>query len=1480
MAGKDSKISGSVMIVGGGIGGIQASLDLAESGFFVYLVEKSPAIGGIMSQLDKTFPTNDCSMCIISPKLVEVNRHLNIELLTNSDLLDLKGEAGRFQARVLKRPRYVDLTKCTSCGECAKVCPITLGNEFDQFLSERRAAFKKYPQASPAGYGISKRGIAPCKAECPAHISVQGYVALTAEGRFQEALKLIKKENPLPAICGRVCHHPCEGVCTRGQLDEPVAIDSIKRYLADLDLASETRFVPEVKERKEEQVAIIGSGPSGLACAYYLAQEGYPVTIFEKQPVAGGMLSLGIPEYRLPRDVIQAEVQVILDMGVTLKTGVSIGQDVTMAELRQQGFKAFFLGIGAQECLKLGVEGEDLEGVYPGLDFLRRVNLGETVHLGDRVAVVGGGNVAMDAVRTALRTGSKTPFIVYRRSLEEMPANEEEIEECREEGIEIHTLVNPTRVIGENGRVKALELIRMELGEPDASGRRRPVPVKGSEFVIEVDAVIAAIGQESDWACLGPECACTLTDRKTMQVDPVTMQTSDPDIFAGGDAVTGPRTVIEAIEAGKQAAVSIDRYIRGQDLAEGRSRDWTPAKDVPLTGHEHAARTPMPRLDPTTRTSSFAEVQQGFSEADAVEEAKRCLACGICSECYRCVEACLAGAIFHDDQPEERLIDVGSVILCPGAVTFDPAPMDAFYHYKQHPNVVTSIEFERILSASGPYLGHLMRPSDQKEPKKIAWLQCVGSRDQNRCGNSFCSYMCCMYAIKEAVIAKEHSKVALETAIFYMDMRTFGKDYEKYYTRAEKEHGVRFIRARLHTIHPIPGTDDLLLRYSDEHGNMQEEVFDMLVLSVGVKPDQATVELAERLGVELNKSHFAMTSPFAPVHTSRPGVYACGIFQAPKDIPSTVADASAAACAASEWMSEARWRDTRVRQMPEEKDVEGQPPRIGVFICNCGINIGGVIDVPAVTEYAATLPGVVFADHNLFTCSQDTQEQIKAKINEFELNRIVVASCSPRTHEPLFMETLQACGLNKYLFEMANIRDQNSWVHASNPVFATEKAKDLVRMAVSRAGLLKPLMEKKISMEKRALIIGGGVAGMNAALGLARQGFEAVLVEKEAKLGGLSRDLTATIEGQDIPRYLTGLIQEVMENDKIEVLTESLIVGFSGVKGNYVTEIMVGPGMYERRIRHGVIVLATGAREYQPTEYLYGQDPRVKTQLELSRQLDLGGAEGLSQVVMIQCVGSRNEQNPNCSRVCCQTAVKNALHIKDLNPETEVYVLYRDMRTYGLLEDYYTLAREKGVLFFRYNPEDPPRVTISGDDLLVTFKDHVLEREVDARADVVALSAGMVPEDTEELASILKVPRNAEGYFMEAHVKLRPVDMASDGIFLCGTAHSPKLISESISQALAAAARAATLLAQDTITLSAVTAQVNPDLCAACLVCVMSCPYEVPRINEQGVSEIDPALCHGCGVCVAECPAKAIELNWYEDDQILCKLDALLEGVL
>ncbi len=872
------------------------------------------------------------------------------------------------------------------------------------------------------------------------------------------------------------------------------------------------------------------------------------------------------------------------------------------------------------------------------------------------------------------------------------------------------------------------------------------------------------------------------------------------------------------------------------------------------------------------RKATYIEYPQAVPLAFAID-IDTCIGCGLCEM------MCLAKAINYEDNEKKSTICVGAVILSPGSEGFDPSGMDVL-GYGKFANVVTSEEFERILSASGPYRGHLMRTLDREAPKKIAWIQCVGSRDVNLCGNGYCSSVCCMYAVKEAMIAKEHSHDDLDCAIFNMDIRSFGKDYEKYYNRAKDEHGVRFIKSRVHTINEDSTTGDLVIRYTDESGQTNEETFSMVVLSVGLQIPESVTALARRLDIELNNYNFAVTDPFAPVNSSRPGIFVSGVFQGPKDIPGSVTEASAAACAAGTKLAEARGTDTKTIEIPAEIDVLETETRIGVFVCNCGINIAGVVDVPAVADYAATLPYVVFVDQNLFTCSQDTQDKMKEVIKENNLNRVVVASCTPRTHEPLFQETLQACGLNKYLFEMANIRDQDSWVHANDPEAATEKAKDLVRMAVARAGLLKPLKEKKISINRRALVIGGGVAGMNAALGLADQGFDVVIVEKEAQLGGLSRDLTVTIEGADIQRYLLELVDRVTGHEKIQVLTESLIVGFSGFKGNFTTEIMVGPGMYERKIDHGVVILATGANEYKPEEYLYGQDYRVVTQIELGKRLEVKGADDISKVVMIQCVGSRNEKNQNCSRVCCQSAVKNALHIKEFNPDAEIYILYRDMRMYGLLEDYYTEARQQGIIFSRFSQDNPPNVEATDEGIAVTFKDHILQRDISITADLLALSAGMVAEDTEELASILKLPRNEEGYFIEAHVKLRPVDLANEGVFLCGTAHSPKLISEAISQALAAASRATIFLSQSEITLSAVTARVDPDLCAACLVCVRACPYEVPRINEEGVSEIDVALCHGCGICAAECPAKAIELDWYEDDQVMSKVEALLEGVL
>jgi heterodisulfide reductase subunit A2 len=1405
---------------------------------------------------------------------------LNIELLTNTQLLDLKGDKGRFTARIRQEPRFIDLSKCTSCGECIKVCPVNLPNEYDGGLSLKKAVYKKYAQAIPGAFAIQKTDLAPCRLTCPAGQNVQGYVQMVKEGKYKEALEIIMEEHPFPGVLGRICPHECEDACRRCDVDDPVAIRNLKRLAADLFDPREIKI--ECLPAREEKVAIIGSGPAGLSAAYHLARKGVPSVVFEALPEPGGMLRVGIPPHRLPREILDREIEIITNLGVQIKTNTPLGADLTIDDLLNDGFKAVYLAIGAHRGIDLGIPGEKAKGVRQGVDFLREANLTGKTRVGKKVAIIGGGNVAIDVSRSAVRLGANEVHIIYRRTRAEMPAWEEEVQAAESEGVKITYLSAPQEILTHDGRVVGLRCIRMELGDPDSSGRRRPIPVPGSEYDIEIDQLVAAIGQRPDLSAIENITGLNFSRWGTLETDSVTYATNRDGVFGGGDLQTGPGIAIAAIAAGREAAESIVRYFDGLDMIRGREPEtYEDARYRPIPDDEpKISRAKMRELPVERREGNFEEVELGFDESSGRREAARCLNCGYCSECYQCVDACLAEAIDHSQVAVEKDIEVGSVILCPGSEPFDPSGLEQFYHYKSNPNVLTSLEFERILSASGPTMGHLVRPSDQKEPEKIAWLQCIGSRDTNKCGNGYCSSVCCMYAIKDSMVAKEHAGGNLDCAIFNMDIRTFGKDYEKYYLRARDKAGIRFVNARVHTIDEIGENKDLRLRYVDAGGELHEEIFDMVVLSVGLQVAESTADLARRLKVDLNKYNFAVTQPFAPVETSRPGVYACGVFQEPKDIPSSVTEASAAACLAGGFLNTARNTRTVSVEIPEEIDVTGQEPRIGVFVCNCGINIAGVVDVNGVQEYAKTLSHVAYAGQNLFTCSQDSQEQMKKIIKEHRLNRIVVAACTPKTHEAIFMDTLEACGLNKYLFEMANIRNQGSWVHSDAPGKASEKAKHLIRMAVARAATLHPLHEKKIPVIQRGLVIGGGVAGMNAALGLADQGFPVVLVEKEEKLGGMANRLTTTIEGRDIETYLERLIQKVTSHPDIQVLTRSLIVGFSGFKGNFTTEVLVGPGMYERKIAHGVVVLATGATEYRPDEYLYEENENVVTQIELAQRLKEKGAKDLERVVMIQCIGSRNEKNPNCSRICCQSAVKNALHIKKLQPDTDVFILYRDIRTYGLLEDYYTEARKQGVIFSRYHPEDPPTVESSEKGVAVTFKDPILGRTLRVHADLLALSAGMVAEDTEELASIVKLARTAEGHFMEAHVKLRPVDMATEGIFVCGTAHSPKLLHESISQAFAAASRATTFLSRPQLTLSAVTAQVNADLCASCLICVRSCPYHVPRINLDGVSEIDIALCHGCGVCAAECPAKAIELNWYEDVQIMSKVDALLEGAM
>jgi heterodisulfide reductase subunit A-like polyferredoxin len=1468
---QDSPKVGAVMVVGGGISGMQSALDLANSGFKVYLVEENTSIGGRMSQLDKTFPTNDCSMCMISPKLIEVDKHLNIEIITSAQVKAIEGEEGNFKVQVLKKPRFIDLAKCTACGDCIEVCPVSLPGEFEQGLSNRKATYKRYPQAIPSAMAISKNGTSPCTIACPAHISVQGYVALIAAGKYKEALDLIREENPFPAVCGRVCTHPCETSCTRGQLDEPISICQLKRFVADEVMLSGNDTPPKPIESKNKKVAIVGSGPGGLSAAYYLALWGYQPTVFEALPIAGGMLAVGIPSYRLPKDILNAEIEFIKSVGVEIKTNTPIGASLTLENLKTQGYEATLIAVGAHRNNPMEIEGENLKGVNSGVVFLRDVNLGSPVSIGQKVAVIGGGNVAIDAARTALRLGAKEVTILYRRSRQEMPAAEEEIVDAEEEGVKIHYLAAPRKIIGTNDQVSAIECIQMELTEPDDSGRRKPVPIEGSEFTLAVDMVIPAIGQSPDISFIGSDSKIEFSKKSTINIDKETLQTNNPGVFACGDAVLGPATVIEAIAAGKEAALSIDRYLWGDDLKLGRKRDFNEV-EVSIEGREKSQRKQTPKLPPEERLKDFREVAQNWETEVAKAEADRCLDCGICSECYQCVVACQANAIDHSMREELLELKVGSLILTPG---FEPfyATIKPQYGYGRMPNVVTSIQFERILSASGPFQGQVLRPSDGKHPVKIAWVQCVGSRDET-CGRDYCSSVCCMYAIKQSIIAKEHTN-EIEPTIFFMDIRAHGKGFERYYERAQKEHGVRFIRTRVPRI--LEEADgSLLVRYADDT-SVGEERFDMVVLSVGMVPSASTKGLAEKLTVSLDRFGFCETEEFKPNITSRPGIYVAGAFDSPMDIPESVMHASSAAYLASRGIADTRGTLVTDKEYPPEIDIADQEPRVGVFVCRCGTNIARVIDVPGVAEYARGLPYVAYAEENLYTCSTDTQAKLVEIIKDNNLNRIVIASCSPRTHEPLFQDTIREAGLNRFLFEMANIRDQCSWVHATHKPEANEKAIDLVRMAVARAVHLEPLHESTAPIKRNAVVIGGGIAGMTAALGIASQGFEAALIERENELGGNLRHIHYTLEGSDPQALLSSLVKQIEEEPNIRVYTGAEIKDFSGYIGNYTTTISTAEGSTEE-IEHGVVILATGGVEYRPVEYLGDQSDRVITQRDLEEKIANGEAnvENLKSVVMIQCVGSREEDHMYCSRICCGQAVKNAIKLKDRNPEIEVYVLYRDIRTYGMNELKYQEARGKGVIFIRFDVERKPEVKKENGKLSVEIFDPVIGTDILLEPDLIALSSAIRPQpDAANFSSKLKLPLTQDGFYMEAHLKLRPLDFVNEGMYVCGIAHAPKSISESISQARGAVSRAMTILSKSHIVVGGIVSEVDEGRCVACLTCVRSCPYNVPIINEKGAAYIEPAACQGCGICASACPRKAIKLRHYSDEQIIAKTAVL-----
>ena len=1380
-----------------------------------------------------------------------------------------------------KAPRFVNTDKCTGCGQCEEVCPVEIKSEYNMGLSTKKATYRNYAQAVPGAYVISKLDNAPCRKACPAGLNVQGYVQMVKQGKYEQALDIIMQDLPLPGILGRVCPRSCEDACRRCEVDESVAIRALKRLAADQFDPRNVQINCEPK--RKEEVAIIGSGPAGLSAAYHLARKGIKATIHEAGSQAGGMLRMGIPEHRLPREILNQEIEVMSNLGVEIKLNSSLGRDFQLKDLFDQGNKAVYLAIGAHVGMPLGIPGEKSAGVRQGVDFLREVNSTETAQIGNKVAIVGGGNVAVDVARVACRLGAKEVNIVYRRSKAEMPALPEEIEAALQEGINIYFLAAPQEIQTRDGEVTGLRCIQMELGEPDSSGRRRPVPVPGSEYDLEVDQVIPAIGQKPDISMLEDLEDLEFTRWGTIDVDPVTYSTNMQGVFAGGDAQTGPWIAIGAVAAGREAAESIYRYIDGKDMSAGREPVHETAepdyRPIPNDICE-ASRCEMPELEPEERKCSFQEVERGFDPKSGSREADRCLNCGICSECMQCVEACQTDAIEHDQVAAQKDLNVGSIILSAGFQSFDPTQLD-LYQYKNFANVITSMEFERILSATGPFQGDLIRPSDHSHPNKIAWLQCVGSRDINRCNNAYCSAVCCMYAIKQSVIAKEHTEEPLDTAIFYMDMRAFGKDFEKYYQSAKEEQEVRFVPSRIHSLEEDKETGDLILEYLDENGERQKETFNLVILSTGMETSPQFRELSERLDIELDKDNLVESSTFNPVGTSRDGIYACGAIQEPKDIPGSVVEASAAACEAEKALWKVRGSEAQSKTYPEERPVSEQEPKIGVFVCNCGSNIGGIVDVPQVAKYARGLSNVEYVEDNLFTCSQDTQDKMKEIILEKGLNRIVVAACTPRTHEPLFQETLQDAGLNKYLFEMANIRNHCSWVHSREKEQATEKAKDLVSMAVSRSRSVQALDQPTIGVNNNAMVIGGGVSGMSAALGLAEQGFHTYLVERSAELGGNALYLSSTWKGEDVQNGLQDMVKRVQKNKLIDVYTNAELKEAAGFVGNFKTTITSDSG--DVTLEHGAVIIATGGQEHKPNEYLYGQDERVLTHLDWDSAMANKDQriEKANTAVFVQCVGSREPERPYCSKVCCTHSIKSAISMKKNNPEMQIYILYRDIRTYGQREELYQEARKLGIVFIRYNVEKKPEVKKDGSELNVRIKDHILNQDLDISTDLIVLASAIIPRDNDTISGMFKLPLTEDNFFMEAHAKLRPVEFANEGLFVTGMAHYPKPLEESISQAKAAASRASVVLSKDEITVEGIVSQVDEELCRGCGACVEVCPYNAigPVEKEDGriVARVQAALCKGCGSCAVACPTGAAGVRNFEDEQILTMVETVLE---
>ena len=852
------------------------------------------------------------------------------------------------------------------------------------------------------------------------------------------------------------------------------------------------------------------------------------------------------------------------------------------------------------------------------------------------------------------------------------------------------------------------------------------------------------------------------------------------------------------------------------------------------------------------------------------------------NKCGICESVCDNKAIDFNQHDEELEIKVGAVIFSMGFEPFDPKVREE-YCYGKYQNIVTSMDFERILSSTGPYEGEILRPSDLKHPKKIAWIQCVGSRQVLENANSYCSAVCCTYTQKQLLLTKDHYPDA-ECTVFHNDIRAYGKDFERYFQRAQSLDNVRFIRSYVTITGENPENKNITIRYSTEDSGVKEEEFEMVVLSVGLNPPKDAKFLSEKFNIKLNNHGFCKTEDFNLIKTEKQGLFVSGAFQGPLDIPETVFTASGAVSQCGEFLNFRRNKLTSERIYPPEKDFSGAEPRVGIFVCHCGANIGRVVNVPEVVEFCKTLPYVVHSQEQLFSCSTSSAQEITDVIKEKNLNRVVVAACSPRNLEATFKDSLREAGINQYFVDMANIREHCSWVHSKEKEAATEKAKDLIRMSLARALYLEPLQEIELSVNKNVLILGGGISGMTAALSIANQGFHVYLIEKEKELGGRANKIYYTLEGLDVQKFLKDLKNKVYRNPLIHIYTDATIEEATGYIGNFQT--VIKSNGFKKSITHGATVIATGSVEYEPTEYYYKESENVLTQSELEEKI-VNNFDEISKsesIVMIQCVGCRNEDRNYCSRVCCSQAVKNALKLKDKNPDLDIYILFRDMRMYGYREDYYREAANKNIRFIRYNVENKPIVEKDNSSFKVLVKEPILRKQLEINADMVVLSVAVVPsKGNQSIAQLFKVGLSPDGFFQEAHVKLRPVDFSSDGVFLCGSAHYPKHIEESINQAYGAAGRVVSLVSHDKVTVSGAVCHINEDKCMGCGACVEICEYgalELVNIKKKmKIAKINPVLCKGDGLCSSKCPTGAISIKHFTDKQIISEIDGLF-GVI